>query len=694
MRAVRQISMMVAATIIGGISLTASRASADAQAKPALRGFPASQASRELDYERAVNAIPNAATALRDELALSGHVHRMGQPADYRTAVYMRDRLAADGWDAKIVTYVVPIAWPTDQHLVVTSPFAREVDLYEPAIPGDPWSQRHAEIGKPYSGYSLDGDVRGPLIYAGRGMPDDFARLAHMHVSLKSAVVLVKQGGSSSVSKAQRAFKLGAVALLNYPEPGYDPYFPQFHSTKTYPRGPARPLGGALRGTMTIEDAAGDPTAIGIPVPGAKHKPFSVMKLPPIPVMNVTALVAQQLAAHLGGPAAPAQWRTKILAGIHVGGVERVHFVLKSRRFFGPIWNVIATMKGAVAPDETIVIGGHRDAWTYGALDPGSGSVALLQTADALSKLRATGWRPYRTIVIGSWDGEELNDFGSAIWVDQNRSSLLRNCWAYINTDEVATGPTYLAYSTDDLIGLMRSVADIAAAPNGGPLTEYWHKQDRKRAVFPAGTGSDHESFEYHLNIPSAGGIYAGVFGTWHSAYDDVASLRVFDPGMRLADAAARLYSVLVLRLADAPYPDVRYQADALALQRRLNAFANGANKEVRRTEVVRTLQPYADRFAALAASLDSAVDQASANDDAKQLRSLKSLAFAIRAAFYSPSGIPDDSWQGSVLYNSDDNISTLPSLETTLDPKAGKAALDQLVAALGKLPPLLLVSR
>ena len=650
--------------------------------------------AREIEYERAVSTLPNAADAMRFERGVASVVHRMGQATDYQTAVYVRDQLAASGWNAKIVTYVVPIAWPTQQHLFITAPVAREVDLYEPAIAEDPWSQRHAEIGKPYSGYSADGDVNGPLVYAGHGSETDFAMLAKLHVSVKGAIVLAAMGGGGSVSKGKRAAQLGAKALLIYPEPGYDPYYPQFRSAKSYPRGPARPLGAAMRNTLTISDAAGDPTAIGIPVPGAKHKPFSALDVPSIPIMTVTPSVAQQLAYYLGGPTAPKHWTSKLASHIHVGGAERVHLVIKSRRFFGPMWNVIATMKGEVAPDEMVIVGGHRDAWTWGAIDPGSGSVAMLQMGEDFGKLRKAGWRPYRTIVIGSWDGEELNDFGSGIWVDQYREKLLRNCLAYVNTDEVANGPTYIPGASDDLFGLLRSVADAAIAPDGKTVSEYWAKQDPKRAITAMGTGSDHESFQYHLNIPSVGIFYGGVFGTYHSGYDDIASLKIFDPGMRYADAAARLYNLITLRLADAPYPDIQLHLDALAMERRLNAFANERGDESLRRKVAHTLQPLVDKFARLSASVDEAADQAVASGNLTALASMRANMVQIRSAFYSPSGVPGDPYQGSILYNSDDTISTLPSLETTLNPKRGQAALDQLVAAFHKLPPLLLVSR
>jgi Peptidase family M28 len=351
-------------------------------------------------------------------------------------------------------------------------------------------------------------------------------------------------------------------------------------------------------------------------------------------------------------------------------------------------------MKGEVAPREMVIVGGHRDAWTWGAIDPGSGSVAMLQLAKDFGTLRKSGWRPYRTIVIGSWDGEELNDFGSSIWVDQYKERLLRDCLAYVNTDEVANGPTYIPSASDDLFDLLRSVADVATAPNGKTVGDYWAKQDPKRAITSMGTGSDHESFQYHLNIPSAGIYYGGVFGTYHSGYEDIASLRIFDPGMRYADAAARLYNLIILRLADAPYPDIQLHLDALAMERRLNAFANGRGDESVRRQVVHRLQPLVDKFARLSASVDEAADQAAASGNLAALASMRDDMVRIRSAFYSTSGVPGDPYQGSIMYNSDDNISMLPSLETTLDPKRGKAALDQLVAAFHRLPPLLLVSR
>lgn len=682
---------LMAAALAMGSSGSQRLASADTTATARLRGFSADQSAKELAYEQAAQSSPNARTAMDDELAIAGHVHRMGQPTDYDTAVYVRRRLAADGFEAQIVTYDTANVWPIEQHLEITAPVQREVDLYEPAVAGDPYSTRHDEIGKPYSGFSDDGDASGPLVYANYGTAQDFLTLKRLGVDLAGAIVLVKQGHGSADSKGRRLVAYGGKALLMYPEPGYDPYGPPT-SGKSYPQGRNRPLGAALRNTMLIEYNDGDPTAVGVPVPGARHLSFSTIRVPPIPVTAITALVAKQLEAELGGPPAPSGWATKVTPDVHLGGFERVHYVLRSRRFIGPIWDVIATMRGSQAPAETVVIGGHRDAWTFGAIDPTSGTVAMLQFADALAKLHSRGWRPFRTIVIGSWDGEELNDFGSDAWVDQHAATLRASCWTYINTDEVALGGMFYAAATDDLAGVVRDVADVAVAPDGSPLTTYWSHQDSARSVMAQGTGSDHEPFTYHEGIPSAGVAYYGTFGTYHSAYDNPASLRIMDPGMRFADAAARYYTILMLRLADAPYPDVRLGDLATVVQHRLNAFANGTTDEARRTVVVRTLQPKIDQFSRFASAIDAAADATAATGNLQALRSMRSLVLQTRADFYAPNGLPGMSWQGSVLYNSDDVISTLPSLETTLDPKLGDAALDQLEAAFSRVPPVLFI--
>ena len=611
----------------------------------AIRGFSPGRLPAERRYEAVVNSSPNAAQAMRDELGMASYVHRMGQPGDKRSALYFRDELAKAGWDARLVEYDVAIAYPTVETLTLTAPKHRELDLYEPAVAGDPYSRNHRAIGKPYSAYTADGDVTGPVVYANHGIPDDYAKLASMGVTVRGAIVLARVGGGGSLTgKAYEAAKHGARAVLLFSDPMTGGYW----NGDVYPRGPYRPLGGAMRNTLTLLDDPGDPTAIGVPVPGAKHKPFSSIALPPIPEVPVIGLVARELLSEMNGPSVPPEWHPGFAMAVHTGGSIRAHFVIKSKRFIGPMWDVIARMQG-VDSQQMVVVGGHRDAWTYGAVDPISGTVDMLQLGRALGKLKAQGWKPQRTIAIGSWDGEETNLFGSAIWVDQHAAELRAGCVAYVNTDEVAFGPRFGAYATPDLAGFMRDAANATLAPDGKRLADYWRAQDAKQTVDAMGGGSDHEPFVYHEGLPGAGAGFGGAFGTYHSAYDDPASLRIFDPGMHEAQAAARYTGMLVLRLANADYPDLRLADLARAVQQRITEAKASA------------LLAQAQAFTAAAQALDADADAAVQSGDKARLQADQARLRNAEAAFFNPQA---PTWNRSLLYATSGKFDILPDLE------------------------------
>lgn len=87
---------------------------------------------------------------------------------------------------------------------------------------------------------------------------------------------------------------------------------------------------------------------------------------------------------------------------------------------------MIARVDGAVFPDEWILHGNHHDAWVNGADDPTSGNVALMETARGFAELARQGWRPKRTIILASWDGEEWGLLGSTEWAEKHARSFAR----------------------------------------------------------------------------------------------------------------------------------------------------------------------------------------------------------------------------------------------------------------------------
>lgn len=47
-------------------------------------------------------------------------------------------------------------------------------------------------------------------------------------------------------------------------------------------------------------------------------------------------------------------------------------------------------------------------AWVTGAADPTSGTVSTIEIIKGFGALLRKGWVPLRTIVIASWDAEEV----------------------------------------------------------------------------------------------------------------------------------------------------------------------------------------------------------------------------------------------------------------------------------------------
>jgi len=105
--------------------------------------------------------------------------------------------------------------------------------------------------------------------------------------------------------------------------------------------------------------------------------------------------------------------------------------------------NVLAFIKGSEKPDEVLVLSahldhiGHHDGKVYsGADDDGSGTVALLEIAEAFQKAKEDGNGPKRSILILHVTGEEIGLFGSRYY-SENPVFPLENTIADINIDMI-----------------------------------------------------------------------------------------------------------------------------------------------------------------------------------------------------------------------------------------------------------------
>src|SRR5207244_6608972 len=102
----------------------------------------------------------------------------------------------------------------------------------------------------------------------------------------------------------------------------------------------------------------------------------------------------------------------------HLGpGPARLHVALDIAREVRTIRNVIARLPGAdpdpAVASQIVLLSNHHDAWTYGGVDPSSGTTSALELARALGALAQRGMRHRRPTASGIWDAEELTLPGS-----------------------------------------------------------------------------------------------------------------------------------------------------------------------------------------------------------------------------------------------------------------------------------------
>src|SRR5262249_38371230 len=161
-----------------------------------------------------------------------------------------------------------------------------------------------------------------------------------------------------------------------------------------------------------------------------------------IPSLPISYNTAQEILKVLGGPNVPAGWQGGLPLAYHVGpGPAEVGFKVSMNYELRTIWNVVATLRGTDEPERWVLIGNHRDAWVYGAVDPGSGTAATLEMCRALGEAVKNGWKPRHTLLYANWDAEEYGLVGSTEWADEHASELDSKAALLLNVDSAVSGP-------------------------------------------------------------------------------------------------------------------------------------------------------------------------------------------------------------------------------------------------------------
>ncbi|HYM79867.1 MAG TPA: M28 family metallopeptidase [Candidatus Limnocylindria bacterium] len=667
------------------LALACAGSARPAAAEPTrITGFRLSDTSEQLAREARAAAAIHRDTLRRHLRILTEEPHVAGTPQDRATAEYVRQRLAAYGWDARIETIPVYLNYPREHRLELIEPTQATLAVRERGLLGDKDAFDVAAFDG-FHGYGAAGDVTAQVVYANYGDVDDFKKLTDLGVDVRNKIVLVRYGKIFRGLKVRNAEKVHAAGVIIYSDPLDDGY----GKGDPYPRGPARPDDGIQRGSVQyLSEGPGDPTTPGWPSTekGKRLRASDVRGIPRIPSLPIAWSEAARILEALEGPAAPSGWQGGLPFSYHVGpGPAKVRLKTDHDYAVRPIWNVIATLKGRERPNEWVMCGNHRDAWTYGAVDPNSGTIAMMEMARTIGGLLESGWRPRRTLVLCSWDGEEYGLLGSTEYCEGNAAALRAKAVAYLNVDAAVSGKDFRVNGThalrDVLVQAMgevqnpekrASVFDAWRDKAWSEARAEWAHRNRERRwrgeterpffmnVSPLGSGSDYTAFVDHLGVPALDLRFEGLHGSYHSMYDDFEYLdRVVDPGYAYHLAMTDLWTRVALRLAEAELLPLRYSNSAQyvldelqAIEERLDDARAGVDSTQKLAADFAPIRAAGERLLAAARAFEDRCDRALEGEPwpGGSATAANAKLIAIERAFIGP-GLPGRTWFRHEIY-------------------------------------------
>ncbi|KAH9850769.1 Zn-dependent exopeptidase [Lenzites betulinus] len=509
-----------------------------------------------------------------------------------------------NGPNAWIDTYYPLMNTPLDRSLAILNEDRStlwEAQLEEEPDSRDPDAEKHKDAVPAFHGFSADGEVEGPLIYANYGLKADYDAVVAAGGNFTGKIVLTRYGRNFRGLKIKAAEELGAIGVLMYTDTRDDGFVTVENGYEPYPAGPARNPTSVQRGSVQyLSFYPGDPSTPGRPAyPDAERTEGD--NIPKIPSLPISWANAQLLLKEISG-------NGRIEDAFRLDGktskrdvklVNHVDYKLT------PIWNTMAVIPGHIH-NETVIIGNHRDAWVLGAADPTSGTVSLHEVVRGFGLLLRNGWKPLRNIVFASWDAEEYGLVGSTEWAEDFPEWISRTAVAYVNIDVAAAGSPWVPTGSPSLAHLIRDAALEVPHPTtpGKTLWDAQHDEGPFRGpadhtaisqrapplenaadnanIGPLGSGSDFTAFLQYLGVASMDENFflspTDAVYHYHSVFDTGTWLeRYADPNFEKHVAVAKHIGLVLLRLLDSTIVPLNTTHYALQLNKYLQGVEDTA---------------------------------------------------------------------------------------------------------------------
>ena len=670
----------------------------------ALRCWPRSLAHVQLEFETAVNAVPETQRLRGWHEMLGSEPHVAGTEGDRRVIDAIAAAFRQSGLDVEVHEIWPLLCEPVDARLeIVAEPppqsrlqpgqagpaaqpgpssisgesgpdagsrrgvvglAVRETNLVE-----DPYSA-HPGLTYGWNAFSGSGDVTAEVVYANYGTKEDFSKLQDLGVDCSGKIVIARYGANYRGFKAKYAEEAGALGLIIYTDPDDAGY----RKGLMYPEGGWANETCIQRGSIDTTPYPGDPLTPGREATrDAQRLDEREVDLPTIPVQPIGWTSAQQIMGRMAGPAVPSAWQGGLPFPYRIDGgpALRIRLMVRQQRKLMQTANVIGVLRGARFPHEKIIIGCHHDAWGFGAADPLAGTIVLMEAARSFGLCAQQGRRPDRTIIFAAWAAEEFGIIGSTEWCEANRVDLAANAIAYINLDMASMGCDFGSSAAPSLKQLIiDSTKGVPQARDGEKsVHQSWLARAQDGALAKdsqppsepllgtLGGGSDHIGFYSHLGIPSCSLGAGGSPGTaYHSNFDTLAWYRnVVGEDYEPALMVTRVTNVVASRLANAPLLPldlVRYANDTRQHIESLSKRAVALGVELNLQQMLERLDQF--ELAATEASNALHAAQRSGALSADDLATINRRLIDLERAWVDHEGLPQHAWHRNLYATSD----------------------------------------
>ncbi|CAF0849506.1 unnamed protein product [Adineta ricciae] len=573
--------------------------------------------------------------------------HLAGTDDDRNEAESIADRWRRHGLDVTIYPYDVLLSYPDSAQPNLVSVFDSDNNLLtqstgsELVYDEDDRSLPFHNIVRPFLAYTPNGTMQSSrLYYINYCTSEDFQFIETQidKNELQGSIVICRYGKIFRGNKISIAEKYGAIGVILYGDPSDAA---AVHSS--YPYSIDLPEMGQQRGSVLL--LSGDPLTMHYPAKGTTH------------IEHRQTIIDGYQRSHMTGKSVISNWTGRLDQVNYVYGglllndrqVNSRISCLQIRR----IHNVIGIIPGHIEPDRYVLVGGHFDAWNFGALDDGSGIAINHELVRVFGSLMRPNWKPRRSLMFCAWAAEEYGIIGSIEFIEEFAKILGARVVSYLNMDVAVTGREVMLLDMSPL--LYDFVIDISRQVKAPYMNETIYEQwirindgdkDVGKRFFTMGinAGSDYTGFSQIAGSSNLGMTYVNVSGIqsggayplYHTQYETFRLVKNFvDPEFQAHQAVARVVGLAALTLTDVdllPFNPIRYYEALLTL---LEFTKSSAPESTNFT----SLEYAIDQFKIVSNQFSHRVQTTLDKSDPLQLRIVNDQLMQLERAFQNPLG-------------------------------------------------------